>query len=180
MEKLPDGFQVFLLGYQRTSKFFDGHPKVPEPESLYIPAVIGGHFNQPCLFMFCVCKFRPFLHVFAEGILNGILGVLLTAKYHNADLVQHPAVLFYCRFQVHIFPSPFLLCIHLSQYFGPRRIPVTIRRAGKTGWQQTSSSPGILRLDAVILMTRTGDAKGDLFRIFFQTYRFFVKEMEAP
>ncbi len=133
MEKLPDGFQVFLLGYQRTSKFFDGHPKVPEPESLYIPAVIGGHFNQPCLFMFCVCKFRPFLHVFAEGILNGILGVLLTAKYHNADLVQHPAVLFYCRFQVHIFPSPFLLCIHLSQYFGPRRIPVTIRRAGKTG-----------------------------------------------
>jgi len=63
-------------------------------------------FNQPCLFVFCVCKFRLFLQVFAEGILNGILGVLLTAKYHNADPVQHLAVFPYCRFQVHIFPSP--------------------------------------------------------------------------
>ena len=39
--------------------------------------------------------------------------------------------------------------------------------------------PGILRLDAVILMTRTGDTKSELFRIFFQTCPFFMKEMEA-
>jgi len=29
-----------------------------------------------------------------------------TAEYHNADPVQHLAVFPYCRFQVHIFPSP--------------------------------------------------------------------------
>ena len=131
VEKLPDGFPVFLLGYQRTGKFFDGHPGVPEPESLYIPAVVGCHFNQPCLFVFCSASIC-----------------------HNTPDLEE-------------FPLPSARCF-LSGIRRARRCPCGLHPCPKI-------FPGILWLDAVILMTRNRKTKGDLFAKFFKTCQIYQR-----
>jgi hypothetical protein len=52
---------------------------VPEPEANHVAADIGSHPDQPGFLMFFIAKIRPFFQITAEGILYGILDILLIA-----------------------------------------------------------------------------------------------------